>query len=238
MRNKLRPIKIIPYYVKSGEGSVLFSMGNTRVLCVVTINENVVPKFCEEKNIGWVTAEYAMLPRSGKQRTSRNRTLNSGRTQEIQRLVGRSLRAVVDLEKLGKRTIIVDCDVIEADGGTRIASINGAYIALTQAINRLVKEKKLESSPIKDYLGAVSVGIVEGQKLLDISAKEDNNADVDMNVVMTGKGKFVEIQSTAEKVAFSEKDLQSMLKMAKSGIRQIINKIKKHTGSSKLEAQS
>ena len=227
MKTILRPIKITPAFVKSGEGSVLFEMGNTRVLCVVTINEDTVPKFCEEKGIGWITAEYAMLPRAGRQRTPLSKSVNSGRTQEIQRLIGRSLRAVVDLTKLGKRTIIIDCSVIEADGGTRVASINGAYIALIFAINKLIGEKKLDKSPVNDYVGAVSTGICEGKLVLDLCAKEDNNADVDMNVVMTGEGKFIEIQSTAEKVPFTEAELKKMLELARKGIRQIITQIKK-----------
>ena len=230
MRDKLRKISIVKNYVKYGEGSCLFQMGNTRVLCVATVNENNIPKFCEEKNIGWVTAEYSMLPRAGTQRTQRRRTISSGRTQEIQRLIGRSLRAVVDLSKLGRRTIIIDCDVIQADGGTRTASINGAYIALLGAIRGLVKKKLLDKSPVKDYIGAVSVGIVDDKKILDLAGKEDNNAQVDMNVVMTGRGKFVEVQSTAENKTFSEKDLHELIGLAHKGIKKIIERQKKVLG--------
>jgi ribonuclease PH len=222
MTQSIRKIKITPNYVSSGEGSVLFEMGNTRVLCVATVTEDNVPKFCEEKKTGWITAEYAMLPRSGKQRTNRNKIISSGRTHEIQRLIGRSLRAVVDLEKLGKRTILIDCDVIQADGGTRVASINGSYIVLTQVVNKLIKDGKLDKSPIRDTVGAISVGIVEGKKVLDLSADKDTIADVDMNVVMTGTGKFIEVQSTAEKIPFSQHDLNSLIDLAKKGIQTIL----------------
>jgi ribonuclease PH len=223
----IRSLNIEPGYVKHAEGSCLISMGNTSVLCVATIEEGKVPPHCDARDMGWVTAEYAMLPRSGKQRTPRARTFSSGRTQEIQRLIGRSLRAVVDLKKLGKRTITMDCDVILADGGTRTASINGAFIALCLAVETLLKEKKITRTPVKDYLGAVSVGIARGEKVLDLSAAEDNVAEVDMNVVMTDSGEFAEVQATGEGRPFKESELQELLAMAKSGIRAIIEREKK-----------
>jgi ribonuclease PH len=226
----LRKISIVKNYSKYGEGSCLFQMGNTKVLCVATVTENNIPQFCEEKNIGWITAEYSMLPRAGRQRTARKRTISSGRTQEIQRLIGRSLRAAVDLKKLGRRTITVDCDVLQADGGTRTASINGSFIALNEAIRYLLGKKLLEGSPVRDFLGAVSVGIVEDKKLLDLCGEEDNNAQVDMNVVMTGRGKFVEVQATAENKVFSESDLNGLLRIAAGGIREIIKKQKRVLG--------
>ncbi len=220
----LRPVKFIKNYLKHAEGSCLFSMGNTTVLCVASV-EDRVPPFIEKEglNKGWVTAEYALLPRAGKERTPRNKSASGGRSQEISRLIGRSLRGVMDLEALGKRSIILDCDVIKADGGTRTASINGAFISLALALKDLKAKKLIDSIPIKDYLGAVSVGIVNGKKILDLSAKEDNNADVDMNVVMTGSGKIIEVQGTAEKEAFSRKDLDELLEMAGKGIKSIIN---------------
>lgn len=227
MKTKLRKIKIIPDYMKHTEGSCLFQMGNTKVLCTATIGEDRVPPFCEEKNIGWITAEYGMLPRAGSKRTSRRKSVNSGRTQEIQRLIGRSLRAVVDLEKLGRRTITLDCDVLQADGGTRTASINGAFIALTMALAKLRKDGAFTKLPLKDYLGAVSIGIVDDKIILDLCEKEDNRAQVDMNVVITGRGKFVEVQSTAEGKTFSQEELVRMLLLARKGIRKIIKSQRK-----------
>jgi len=223
----LRKVRVQPDYVKYGEGSCLFQMGNTKVLCVATVNENNIPRFCEEKETGWVTAEYAMLPRSGNRRNNRGRSLSSGRTKEIQRLIGRSLRAVVDLKKLGRRTIIIDCDVLQADGGTRTTSINGAYIALSKAIKMLMKKRLLEKSPLTDTLGAVSVGMVDDRIILDLCAKEDNNAQVDMNVVMTGRGKFIEVQATAEDKTFSRREMEKMTRLAQKGIRQVIKKQKR-----------
>ena len=223
----MREIKITPNYVKFGDGSCLFQMGETKVLCVATINEDKIPPHCEAKEIGWVSAEYAMLPRSGKQRTARQRSIGSGRTQEIQRLIGRSLRAIVDLSKLGRRSIIIDCDVIQADGGTRTASINGAFIALSQAIQKLIREKKLFNNPIKSYIGAISVGIVNNKKILDMCCSEDNAAQVDMNVVMTDKCEYIEVQSTAEGKVFTDKDMKEMLDLAKKGIKQVIARQKK-----------
>jgi len=230
----LRKIKVIKNYLKHAEGSCFFSMGNTSVLCVASV-ENRVPPFIEREglNKGWVTAEYALLPRAGKERTPRNKSASGGRSQEISRLIGRSLRGVIDLEALGPRSIILDCDVIKADGGTRTASINGAFISLILALKELKNQKLIDSIPVKDYIGAVSVGIVEGKKILDLSAKDDNNADVDMNVVMTGSGKVIEIQGTAEKEAFSRKELDEMIEMAWTGIKTIIGIQKKIIGQLK-----
>jgi ribonuclease PH len=231
---KTRPIKVVMNYLPHAEGSCLFSMGNTTVLCVATVDEKL-PPFIEKQGLthGWVTAEYSMLPRSGKERTPRQKGSGSGRSQEISRLVGRSLRAVVDLEKLGKRSIIIDCDVIKADGGTRTASINGGFIALCLALKKLQKQKLLETLPLKNYLGAVSVGIKGKEKILDLCCEQDNAADVDMNVVMTGDGKLVEVQGTAEGKTFARKDLDALLDMASSGIKSIIATQKKHLGTIK-----
>ncbi|MCX5781634.1 MAG: ribonuclease PH [Elusimicrobia bacterium] len=230
----IRTVKVEKNYLKHAEGSCLFSMGETRVLCVASV-ENKVPFFIEKEglNKGWVTAEYSLLPRAGKERTPRNRSTGGGRSQEISRLIGRSLRGIIDLKVLGTRSIILDCDVIKADGGTRTASINGAFISLVLALKKLQKEKAIDSFPIKEYLGAVSVGIVKGKKILDLCAEEDNNADVDMNVVMTGSGRIVEIQGTAEKETFSKKDLDEMLVLAWKGIKSIINIQKKIIGQLK-----
>ena len=227
----LRPIKIIKNNLKHAEGSCLLSMGNTSVLCVATV-ENKVPPFVEREGTGrgWVTAEYALLPRAGKERTPRNKSASGGRSQEISRLIGRSLRGIVDLKALGPRSIILDCDVIKADGGTRTASINGAFIALILALKKLKNDGVIDSIPVKEYLGAVSVGICGGKKVLDLCATEDNGADVDMNVVMTGAGKLVEVQGTAEKEAFSRKDLDELITLASGGIKTIINIQKKLLG--------
>lgn len=211
----------------------MFSMGETKVLCVASVEERV-PSFIEAKGIdthGWVTAEYAMLPRSCNQRSSRKRLSEGGRAQEISRLIGRALRACVDLSKLGKRTITIDCDVIRADGGTRTASINGGFLALILALKKLKKDKLISNIPVRDFVGAVSVGIYDnGKKILDLSAKEDNNADVDMNVVMTAGGKFIEVQGTAEGEPYSRKELDELLNMAYKGIRQVTAAQKKALG--------
>jgi len=222
----VRPIRIVRDYVKRGEGSCLFQMGDTRVLCVASV-ENHLPPHAEEKQIGWVSAEYGMLPRAGDKRTQRNRASGSGRSREISRIVGRSLRAVVDLPALHPHSIIVDCDVIQADGGTRTASINGGYIALADALRYLRRKGELSSWPLKDHLAAVSVGIRDGRLLLDLKAEDDVDADVDLNVVMTGSGKYVEIQGTAEGEAFDERQLRSLLSLARTGIRQIVRKQKR-----------
>lgn len=228
---KTRPIKVVKNYLPHAEGSCLFSMGNTTVLCVATVEEKV-PPFMEKQNQtrGWVTAEYAMLPRAGKERSPRQKGAGSGRSQEISRLIGRSLRAVVDLEKLGKRSIIIDCDVIKADGGTRTASINGSFIALVLALRKLRKAKLIDYMPVKDYCAAVSVGVAQGKNVLDLCCVEDNGADVDMNVVMTGSGEFVEVQGTAEGATFSRKELNDLLELAAGGIRSIVQIQKKVLG--------
>ncbi|MCL2390092.1 MAG: ribonuclease PH [Endomicrobia bacterium] len=232
----MRKVKIEKNYLKHAEGSCMFSMGETKVLCVASVEEKV-PPFIENKGEthGWITAEYAMLPRSCNERSSRAKLSNGGRAQEISRLIGRALRAGADLEKLGKRTITIDCDVIRADGGTRTASINGGFVALMLALKKLKKDGKLKKIPVRDYVGAVSVGIYDnGKKVLDLSAKEDNNADVDMNVVMTASGDFIEVQGTAEGEPFSKKDLNELLDMAHKGIKQITDAQKKAIGG--LEA--
>jgi len=226
----MRKIKIVKNYLKHAEGSCMFSLGETKVLCVATVEEKVPPFIEAKKNDeGWVTAEYSMLPRSCNDRISRNR-LQNGRAQEISRLVGRSLRASVDLKKLGKRTITIDCDVIRADGGTRTASVNGGFIALVLALKNLRKKKLIQELPVKDFIGAVSVGFANGKMVLDLSAKEDNVADVDMNVVMTDKGDLIEVQGTAEGHLFSRKDLNNMLDAAFSGIQKITAAQKKALG--------
>lgn len=227
----MRPIKVVKNYLKHAEGSCLISMGNTTVLCVASV-EDKLPPFIEKEGLthGWVTAEYSLLPRAGNQRTPRQRGAGGGRSQEISRLIGRSLRGIVDLEKLGKRSIILDCDVIRADGGTRTASINGAYIALFLALKSLMRDKIIDSWPLKDYLGAVSVGIIDGKKIVDIDAEKDNRADVDLNVIMTGSGKLVEIQGTAEGHPFSVRDLNSLVNMAGKAIKEIIRLEKRILG--------
>lgn len=223
MTAKIRPIEFKRSYTRYAEGSVLVSMGNTRVLCNASVSEDV-PSFLKGKGKGWVTAEYSMLPRSTAERTPRDAVKGkiNGRTHEIQRLIGRSLRSVVDLKALGERQIVLDCDVLQADGGTRTASINGAYVALMDALNKLKKDKVLDKVPVRDQVGAVSVGIVNGKPVLDLCYEEDSGADVDFNVVMTGSGKFVEIQGTAEREAFTRKQLEDLLKLAENGIHQVM----------------
>jgi len=220
---KVRPIRFIRHFTRYAEGSVLVSMGQTRVLCTASVSEEV-PSFLRGKGKGWVTAEYSMLPRSTSDRTPRDSVKGkiNGRTHEIQRLIGRSLRAIVDLKALGERQIVLDCDVLQADGGTRTASINGAYVALVDAVGVLKKKGLLERSPLLDQVAAVSVGFVEGKPVLDLHYGQDSNADVDLNVVMTGAGKFVEIQGTAEKGAFTRKQLDQMLALAEEGVGQVM----------------
>ena len=221
--NECRKIKITKNYIMHPAGSVLIQMGNTKVICAATVEEKV-PSFLRNKNSGWVTAEYSMLPSSTNTRTPReaSRGKLSGRTQEIQRLIGRSLRTVIDLKKLGERTIWLDCDVIQADGGTRCASITGAFMAMVLALKKLKKEKLIDELPIKDYVAAVSVGVVNGKKMLDLDYSEDSNADVDLNIVKTGSGEYVEIQGTAEQVPFDDKQLAGLLKLADKGIKELI----------------
>lgn len=221
--DQLRPVRITPGYLLTAEGSVLIEMGNTRVLCAASLDETT-PQFLRGTGKGWVTAEYSLLPRATVTRTPRelSRGRPSGRTQEIQRLIGRSLRAVVDLEALGERTIILDCDVIQADGGTRAAAITGAFVALAQAVSQLVSFGAVKWQPIRDYVAAVSVGLVEGEPLMDLTYEEDSRAQVDMNVVMTGSGQFVEIQATAEQTPFNDEHLNVLLGMARQGIARLI----------------
>lgn len=221
----LRKIKITRKYLKSAEGSVLFEMGDTRVICTATV-ENSVPPFLKGKGTGWVTAEYAMLPRSSAQRISRERSKVGGRTHEIQRLIGRSLRSVVNMTELGERTVLIDCDVLQADGGTRTASITGAYIALVDALRALRDRQMIESIPVQDSLAAVSMGIVDGRPVLDLCYAEDSTAEVDMNLVMTGSGKIVEVQGTAEGAPFSKAELNKLLALGEKGIRSLIRKQK------------
>ncbi|MDP6686111.1 MAG: ribonuclease PH [Candidatus Omnitrophota bacterium] len=222
--SQMRKVSIKRNVMKFAEGSCLIEVGNTKVICSASVEERV-PPFLRDTGSGWVTGEYGMLPRSCNKRISReaSRGKQSGRTQEIQRLIGRSLRSVVDLRKLGERTVWIDCDVIQADGGTRTASITGSFIALADAILSLKKDGFVEEMPIKDYIAAVSVGIVKGEPCLDLEYEQDSNADVDMNVVMTGKGAIVEIQGTAEKKVFSKKELNKLLALSESGIKKLIS---------------
>jgi ribonuclease PH len=220
--NQLRPITITTGYLMTAEGSVLIEAGHTRVLCAATI-ENSVPSFLRGAGKGWVTAEYSMLPRATATRTPREVTKGrpGGRTHEIQRLIGRSLRSAVDLAALGERSIIVDCDVLQADGGTRTAAITGAYVALAIALETLVKFKAVTKMPLIDSIAATSVGLVGGTAMLDLAYEEDSRADVDMNVVMTGSDKFVEVQATAEHMPFEDRQLSELLALARAGIAQV-----------------
>ena len=230
--NQLRSVEIIRNYTKHAEGSVLVKFGDTHVLCTASVDEKV-PGFLKGKGQGWVTAEYGMLPRSTGSRMDREaaKGKQSGRTQEIQRLIGRSLRAIIDLEKLGERSIQIDCDVIQADGGTRTASITGAYVALHDAISFLLAKNLIKESPLKDSVAAISVGVYKGLPVLDLDYLEDSDCDTDMNIVMTGKGGFVEIQGTAEGEAFSDADMQAMLVLAKAGIAELSAKQKQVLGA-------
>src|ERR1700685_3831268 len=221
--DQMRPVRITTNYLMTAEGSALIEVGHTRVLCAASIEETV-PQFLRGSGRGWVTAEYSMLPRATNTRTPREVTKGhpSGRTHEIQRLIGRSLRSVVDMAALGDRTVIVDCDVLQADGGTRTASITGAYVALGQALQKLVKYGTLKSLPITQPVAATSVGILRGEPLLDLCYEEDSSAEVDMNLVMTGSGRFVELQATAEKTPFDDAHLLSLLGLARNGIKELI----------------
>ena len=221
--DQLRPLSIVRHYTKHAEGSVLIAIGDTKVLCTASVEERV-PPHKKGSGEGWVTAEYGMLPRATHTRGDREaaRGKQSGRTQEIQRLIGRSLRCVVDLKKLGERQITIDCDVLQADGGTRCASITGAYVALHDAINVLLNKGLLKESPIIDSIAAVSVGIGADGALLDLDYIEDSTCETDMNVVMTGAGKFVEIQGTAEGVPFSKADMEKLVRLAERGIAELI----------------
>ena len=223
LAEQLRPTRITPNYIIHPEGSVLVEAGNTKVICSASV-EDRVPPFRRNSGKGWVTAEYGMLPRATTTRTQREASAGrvAGRTQEIQRLIGRSLRAVVKLEELGERTITLDCDVIQADGGTRTASITGAFVALVLAIQKLRERDAIRTIPVIDYVAATSVGIVEGMPLLDLAYVEDSKADVDMNVVKTGAGLYIELQGTAEALPFGREALNQLLDLADTGIRQLI----------------
>ncbi len=218
--DQIRNTKITPNISPYAEGSALIEVGGTKVICTASV-EDKVPMFMRNKGLGWVTAEYAMLPRATNTRTQRETQRPSGRTQEIQRLIGRSLRAVVDNKLLGERQIYLDCDVIQADGGTRCASITGAYVALALACRRLVKQGTIRTSPILSEVAAVSVGIIEGTPILDLAYDEDSTADVDMNVVCTGLGKFIELQGTAEREPFSREQMDEMLLLADLGVKKL-----------------
>src|SRR6266853_4111447 len=222
---QMRPVNIVPDFISTAEGSVLLEVGNTRVICTASIEETV-PHFMRNSGKGWVTCEYAMLPRSTLTRTARDssRGRPSGRSQEIQRLIGRSIRAVTDLTRLGERTIWIDCDVIQADGGTRTASITGAFIALGLALVKLVEAETLKSAPVRDFVAATSVGIVDGEIMLDLCYEEDSRAEVDMNFVMTAGHKMVEVQATAERQAFDEMQFAKMLAFARQGVQSLIAK--------------
>ena len=221
--DQTRPIRITPGFISTAEGSVLIEVGQTRVICTASV-EDIVPHFLRNTGKGWVTSEYAMIPRATATRTARESSTGkrSGRTQEIQRLIGRSLRTAIDLDGIGERTIWVDCDVIEADGGTRTASITGAFIALKQAVDGLIVSGKLSKDPIRNHVAAVSVGVIGGVPLLDLNYAEDSTADVDFNIVMTDKGEFVEVQGTAERNPFGDGTLAELLRLGKKGILDLI----------------
>ncbi len=221
--NQLREIRITRHYTRHAEGSVLVEFGDTRVLCTASVEESV-PPFLRGKGEGWVTAEYGMLPRSTHTRSAREaaKGKQSGRTQEIQRLIGRSLRAITDLKALGERQITLDCDVLQADGGTRTAAITGACVALHDAIQGLIVSGKLQTNPLRDFVAAISVGIVNGVPVLDLDYPEDSACDTDMNVVMTGEGGMVEVQGTAEGTPFTRAELDALLQLAEDGIRQLV----------------
>ena len=221
--DQMRPIRITKNYLVTPEGSALIEVGNTRVLCTASIEESV-PPFMRGRGKGWVTAEYAMLPRATSTRTPREVTKGrpSGRTHEIQRLIGRSLRSVIDPAALGERSVIVDCDVLQADGGTRCAAITGAFVALSLALTQLVKYKALKSMPIREHIAAVSVGLVDSTSMLDLCYEEDSRADVDMNLVMTSSGRFVELQATAEKTPFDDAQLANLIALGRQGVLDLI----------------
>jgi ribonuclease PH len=226
--DEMRPVEIVTGYLVTAEGSALIKVGNTRVLCTASI-EDSVPPFMRNSGKGWVTAEYAMLPRATAKRTPREvvKGRPSGRTHEIQRLIGRSLRSVVDMTALGERTVMLDCDVLQADGGTRTASITGAFVALVLALRQLVNFKVLKTMPVRDYVGATSVGLVGGAPMLDLCYDEDSRADVDMNVVMTGAGRFIEVQATAEHTPFDDDQMARLIALARAGIAQLVEMQKK-----------
>jgi ribonuclease PH len=223
--DQMRPVNIVSDFISTAEGSCLIELGNTRVICTATI-EDSVPQFLRNSGKGWVTAEYGMLPRSTLTRSPREATKGraGGRTHEIQRLIGRSLRAVTDMEKLGERTIFLDCDVIQADGGTRTASITGAFVAMGLAMRRMVESGTMTAAPIRDYVAATSIGIVDGEIMLDLAYEEDSRAEVDMNVVATGSKKLIEVQATAERKPFDDAQLAKMMALARQGIEALVAK--------------
>ncbi len=231
--DQLRDVKITRNYTKHAEGSVLVEFGDTKVICTASVEENI-PRFLKGSGRGWVTAEYGMLPRSTGSRMDREaaRGKQSGRTQEIQRLIGRSLRAAIDMNLLGENTIKIDCDVIQADGGTRTASITGGCVALADAINAMLERGIIKSSPLKQMIASVSVGIYKGEPVLDLDYPEDSSADTDMNVVMTEAGKFIEVQGTAEDGAYSFDELQAMIRLAEKGISELVDIQKQALGVS------
>lgn len=226
--NELRKIKITKDFIKYAEGSCLIEFGNTKVITTASV-ENAVPPFLKGKGRGWVTAEYGMIPRSCQTRVPResSKGKSGGRTHEIQRLVGRAMRSVVDTSKLGERTIWLDCDVIQADGGTRCASITGSFISLILALEKIRKEGLIKEIPVSDYVAAISVGMAGKRSILDLDYEEDSTAEVDMNIVMTGSGKFIEVQGTAEREPFEKKDLDSLIALAKKGIEDLVAMQKK-----------
>jgi ribonuclease PH len=221
--NQLRSVRITPGFIGQAEGSVLIEVGRTRVICTASVEETV-PQFLKGQGKGWITSEYSMIPRATNIRTQRESTVGkkSGRTQEIQRLIGRALRASIELDKLGDRQIWIDCDVIEADGGTRTASITGAFVAMSLAIEELLASKKISENPIRSHVAAVSVGVIKGVPMLDLDYAEDSTADVDFNIVMTDRDEFVEIQGTAERFPFSSSALAQLLDLGRHGIRELI----------------
>ncbi|HRC43650.1 MAG TPA: ribonuclease PH [Nitrospira sp.] len=223
-RDQIRPVKVTRNFTKHAEGSVLIEMGDTKVICTASIEEKV-PPFLKGKGAGWVTAEYAMLPRATHDRSPREsvKGKQGGRTLEIQRLVGRALRAVIDTGRLGERTIWIDCDVIQADGGTRTASITGSFIALADAVGVLKKKDLIKVNPLTDYLAAISIGKVGGQVMVDLAYEEDSHAEVDLNLVMTGAGQYVEVQGTAEKTPFNKKDMDEFLDLGWGAIRELVD---------------
>lgn len=227
--NQIRNIELIPGFNPYAEGSCLIKFGNTHVICTASVEEKV-PNWLKGQNRGWITAEYAMLPRSNRQRTARELKQPSGRTQEIQRLIGRSLRAVVDLTLLKDFSICVDCDVIQADGGTRTAAITGGFVALYQAIQYMIEQKKIKENPIKEFVAAISCDIHNGEKIIDVNYEEDSHAQVDMNFILTESGKIVEIQGTAEEEPFDEKEFFELMSLAKDGVKQLIEKQKEALG--------
>jgi len=223
-RDQIRPVKVTRNFTKHAEGSVLIEMGDTKVICTASVEEKV-PPFLKGKGTGWVTAEYAMLPRATHDRSPREsvKGKQGGRTLEIQRLVGRALRAVIDTSRLGERTIWIDCDVIQADGGTRTASITGAFIALADAVSVLKRRELVKVNPLTDYLAAISIGKVGGHVMVDLAYEEDSHAEVDLNLVMTGAGQYVEVQGTAEKTPFNKKDMDEFLDLGWGAIRELVD---------------